>query len=117
MMKKKKTILQGILWISIYLVLILIPVLIMFIEPRPAGREFWRELSVSLGFIGLAMMALQFALTTRFKWLKAPYGADIVYHFHRQISFVALALILAHPLLLFVFSPDTLALLLIWSAP
>jgi 3-phenylpropionate/trans-cinnamate dioxygenase ferredoxin reductase subunit len=63
------------------------------------------------------MMALQFVLTTRFKWLKAPYGADIVYHFHRQISFVALALILAHPLLLFTFSPDTLALLLVWSAP
>jgi len=114
---KNKNILQGILWISIYLVLVLIPVFIMFIEPRPAGREFWRELSVSLGFIGLAMMALQFALTTRFKWLKAPYGADIVYHFHRQISFVALALILVHPLLLFIFSPDTLALLLVWSAP
>lgn len=114
---KKKNILQGILWISIYIALVIIPVFIMFIEPRPEGREFWRELSVSLGFIGLAMMALQFALTTRFKWLKAPYGADIVYHFHRQISFVALSLILAHPLLLFIFSPDTLALLLVWSAP
>jgi 3-phenylpropionate/trans-cinnamate dioxygenase ferredoxin reductase subunit len=114
---KQKNILQGILWISIYLILVLIPIFIMFIEPRPEGREFWRELSVSFGFIGLAMMALQFALTTRFKWLKAPYGADIVYHFHRQISYVALALILTHPILLFIFSPDTLALLLIWSAP
>jgi len=114
---KSKNILQGLLWITIYLLLVLIPVLVMFIEPRPVGREFWRELSVSLGFIGLALMALQFALTTRFKWLKAPYGADIVYHFHRQISFVALVLILAHPLLLFIFSPDTLSLLLVWSAP
>lgn len=114
---KHKNILQGILWITIYLSLVLMPIFIMFLEPRPEGREFWRELSVSFGFIGLAMMALQFALTTRFKWLKAPYGADIVYHFHRQISFVALGLILAHPLLLFIFSPDTLALLLIWSAP
>jgi len=114
---KHKNILQGILWITIYLGLVLMPIFIMFLEPRPEGREFWRELSVSFGFIGLAMMTLQFALTTRFKWLKAPYGADIVYHFHRQISFVALGLILAHPLLLFIFSPDTLALLLIWSAP
>ena len=114
---KKKHILQGILWISIYLILVLIPVFIMFIEPRPAGREFWRELSVSLGFIGLAMLALQFVLTARFKRLRAPYGADIVYHFHRQISLVALTLILAHPILLFIFSPDTLKLLLFWSAP
>lgn len=114
---KNKNMLQGILWITIYLILVLLPIFIMFTQPRPEGREFWRELSVSFGFIGLAMMALQFALTSRFKWLKAPYGADIVYHFHRQISFVALALILTHPLLLFIFSPDTLSLLLIWSAP
>jgi len=108
---------KGTLWGVLYLMLVLAPVLVMFIVPHPVGREFWRELSVSLGFIGLAMVALQFALTARFKWLKAPYGADIVYHFHRQISFVAGVLILAHPLLLFVFSPDTLKLLLVWSAP
>lgn len=114
---RTKLIFQGVLWGLIYLVLILSPVIVMFLGPHPEGREFWRELSVSLGFVGLAMMALQFALTARFKWLKAPYGADIVYHFHRQISFVALALILAHPILLFIFSPDTLKLLLVWSAP
>ena len=114
---KRKRIVQGVAWGVIYLLLILSPLIVMFLAPHPVGREFWRELSVSLGFVGLAMMALQFALTARFKWLKAPYGADIVYHFHRQISFVALILILAHPLLLFVFSPETLKLLLIWSAP
>lgn len=114
---KRNNVFQGILWIVIYLILVLIPLVVLFIKPRPEGREFWREFSVSLGFIGLAMMALQFALTTRFKWLKAPYGADIVYHFHRQISFVALILILTHPIILFIFSPDTLSLLMIWSAP
>ena len=72
---------------------------------------------MALGFAGLAMMSLQFVLTARFKSIKAPYGADIVYHFHRQISFVALAFILAHPLLLFIFSPNTLALLNLFTAP
>jgi len=114
---RNKQIFQGVLWLLIYLLLVLAPVLVLFIAPHPVGREFWRELSVSLGFVGLALMALQFALTARFKWLKSPYGADIVYHFHRQISFIALALILAHPLLLFIFDPETLKLLLVWSAP
>lgn len=117
MKKKQDQIFQGISWGVLYLLLVMSPVLVMFVAPHPQGREFWREFSVSLGFIGLALMALQFALTARFKWLKAPYGADIVYHFHRQISFVALGLILIHPLLLFIFSPDTLKLLLFWSAP
>lgn len=114
---RRNYIVQGIFWVLVYLVLVSAPLLILLLGPVPEGREFWRELSVALGFAGLAIMALQFALTARFKWLKAPYGADIVYHFHRQISFVALVLILAHPLLLFVFSPQTLALLNLFSAP
>jgi predicted ferric reductase len=40
-------------------------------------------LSVALGFAGLAMVTLQFVLTARFKVVKAPYGSDIVYYFHR----------------------------------
>ena len=86
---KTRRILQGILWIFIYLLLTLAPLFFMIFGPaRPEGREFWRELSVSLGFVGLAMMTLQFVLTARFKFLKAPYGSDIVYFFHRQISLV-----------------------------
>uniref|UniRef100_A0A7C4L204 Oxidoreductase n=1 Tax=Bellilinea caldifistulae TaxID=360411 RepID=A0A7C4L204_9CHLR len=109
---------QGIFWVLVYLFLTLLPVLVMFLPPRPPGREFIREFSVALGFVGLAMMALQFALTARFKTIKAPYGADVVYHFHRQISILAFVLILVHPILLFIpqihpvsilniFSPDT----------
>jgi predicted ferric reductase len=114
---KTRVILQGVLWAAVYLLLTFAPLLILFSGPRPAGREFWREFSVALGFIGLAMMALQFVLTARFQWLKAPYGSDLVYHFHRQISLVAFALVLAHPLILFLFSPDLLALLNVFEAP
>lgn len=114
---KTKIWVQGITWIIIYLVLISAPIVILLIGPVPDGREFWRELSVGLGFAGLAMMALQFVLTARFKVIKAPYGADVVYHFHRQISFVAILFILLHPLLLFINSPDTLQLLNLFSAP
>lgn len=112
-----RSFITGIIWALLYLFLVLAPLFVMLVGPRASGREFWRDLSVSLGFIGLAMMALQFVLTARFKWLKAPYGSDLVYHFHRQISFVAFALIISHPLLLFIFSPQTLALLNIFTAP
>ncbi|HSQ17966.1 MAG TPA: ferric reductase-like transmembrane domain-containing protein [Anaerolineales bacterium] len=114
---RKQYLIQGIFWILIYLLLVSAPLIILLIGEVPEGREFWRELSVALGFAGLAMMSLQFVLTARFKAIKAPYGADIVYHFHRQVSLVGFVLIVAHPLLLFVFSPDTLALLNLFSAP
>ncbi len=115
-MRTRRT-LQGIFWVVVYLALTLAPLLILLVGQRPPGRAFYRDFSVALGFAGLAMMALQFALTARFRFLKAPYGSDIVYFFHRQISLVAFVLILAHPLLLFVFDPQTLGLLNVFSAP
>lgn len=112
-----KRVLQGVFWILVYLALTLAPLLVALAGPRPPGRELWRELSVALGFAGLAMMALQFALTARFKVVKAPYGADIVYFFHRQVSLVTFFLVLAHPLLLFIFAPETIRLLNLLEAP
>lgn len=114
--QRVKQIGQGIFWILIYLILTLLPVLVMFLPPRPPGREFVREFSVALGFVGLAMMALQFALTARFRAIKAPYGADVVYFFHRQISVLAFVLILIHPILLFITDIHPVSILNVFSA-
>jgi predicted ferric reductase len=114
---RTKLVLQGIFWIFVYIILSTAPLFVLLIGPRPPGREFWRELSVALGFAGLAMVTLQFVLTARFKVVKSPYGSDIVYYFHRQVSLVAFALVLAHPILLFAFDPRTLRLLNLLAAP
>jgi 3-phenylpropionate/trans-cinnamate dioxygenase ferredoxin reductase subunit len=108
---------QGIFWISVYLLITLAPLIILLIGPRPEGREFWRDLSVGLGYSGFSMIGLQFVLTSRFKHIKAPYGSDIVYFFHRQISIVTFLLIAAHPILLFIFDPSHLGLLNLVRAP
>lgn len=114
---KKRSLIKGIGWGGLYLFLTVAPLFVMLVSPAPGQREFWRELSVSFGFVGLSMMALQFVLTARFQWLKSPYGSDVVYLFHRQISIVAFLLIISHPILLFVFSPSTVSLLNIFTAP
>jgi len=108
---------QGVFWIIVYLVLTLTPLFLLLLGPVPAGRGFWREFSVALGFAGLAIMGWQFALTARFRRVKAPFGSDIVYFFHRQISLVAFVFILSHPVILFITSPDTLQLLNVFAAP
>lgn len=117
MSQATKRTLQGIFWIMVYLALTLAPLFLLLIKPVPPGRGFWREFSVALGFAGLAMMCLQFVLTARFSWLKAPYGSDIVYYFHRQISLVAFVIVLAHPLIIFFENPEQLALLNLATAP
>jgi predicted ferric reductase len=71
-----KNTLTGILWVLVYLLLALAPLLIVATAHPPAGRPFVVELSVALGFVGLAMMGLQFALIARFKPVAAPFGID-----------------------------------------
>jgi predicted ferric reductase len=95
-------------WIGVYILLVFAPLFALLLLPTPEGRNFWLELSVALGFAGLAMMGFQFALTARFKRAAAPFGMDIVYHFHRQISLVAVLFILAHPIILFILDPANL---------
>jgi predicted ferric reductase len=109
--------LYAVIWIIVYLALTMAPLFALMVGVERPGRGFWREFSVALGFAGLAMIGLQFLLTARFRSIVRPYGVDVVYHFHRQISLVAFAFILAHPLILFIESPETVALLNVFTAP
>ncbi|RIK40860.1 MAG: oxidoreductase [Chloroflexi bacterium] len=112
-----RRIIYGVFWVGVYLILILTPLVVLLIGPTPPGRSFWRELSVALGFVGLAMLGIQFFLTARVPGVTRPYGIDVIYHFHRQISLIAFAFVLAHPLILFIESPETLILLNPLTAP
>src|SRR5215472_2715255 len=62
---------------------------------RPA-LGFWTNFSVALGFVGLAMMGLEFALVSRFEAVAAPFGQDALLQFHRQIGYVGLGFVLVH---------------------
>jgi predicted ferric reductase len=105
------------LWIAIFILVILAPVLILFLGPNPAGREFWRELSAALGFAGFSLIGIQFIPTARLPFLAKLFPMDTLYSFHHRISIAGFALALAHPLLLFIGNPYTLRLLNITTAP
>ena len=108
---------RGTVWIIIYLFFILAPLFALLVGPLPPTRDFWTEFSVAIGYAGLAMMGLQFGLTARFRYVTEPWGEDVIYHFHRQISLIAVGLVIAHPLILFAIRPELLALLNSITAP
>jgi len=101
----------GAVWAVIYLLAVVAPLFLMLVGDAPPSRGWLVDTSVAFGFIGLAMLGLQFALTARFNTVDASYGLDVVLRFHREISYVALAMILMHPVLLFIDEPARLALL------
>ncbi len=102
---------RGAVWIIVYLLFILAPLFALLAGSLPPPRDFWTEFSVAIGYAGLAMMGLQFGLTARFRYVTEPWGEDVIYHFHRQISLIAVGLVIAHPLILFVIRPELLVLL------
>ncbi len=105
------------LWIVAYLVFTLFPLLVLLLHPVLPGRGFWTEFSVALGFIGLALMALQFVLTARVNRIEASYGIDILLQFHRYTAIVAFMMVLVHPIILFIVQPELLPLLNFPQAP
>src|SRR5271170_8310906 len=108
---------RGTVWILIYLLFVLAPLFALLTRSLPPPRDFWGEFAVAIGYSGLAMMGLQFGLTARFRYVTAPWGEDVIYHFHRQISQIAVALVVAHPLILFAVRPELMALLNSFTAP
>jgi predicted ferric reductase len=100
---------HGAAWLVLYLLFILAPLFAMLAGTLPPARDVWTEFAVALGYSGLAMMGLQFGLTARFRFVTRPWGEDVIYHFHRQISLIAVGLVFAHPLIIFAAQPELLA--------
>lgn len=99
---------SGMAWIALYLALVVAPFAALVMGDLPPSRGFWFDLSVALGFAGMAMMGIQFALTARFRRLSAPFGIDIIYLFHRYLAWIALGFVATHFAILWLFQPEAL---------
>lgn len=104
------SVLSAMKWSAIYLAAVVAPMFLMLVGDAPAGRGWWADASMGIGFVGLAILGLQLALTARFHPVDAPFGLDAVLRFHRQISFVAFALVLLHPAMLLAQDPSLFGL-------
>ncbi|OGA14829.1 MAG: hypothetical protein A3I63_08115 [Betaproteobacteria bacterium RIFCSPLOWO2_02_FULL_66_14] len=101
-------VLQSVLWLCAYVVVVTAPLFALLFGPVPPPGGFWWDFSMALGFAALAMFAVQFALTARFRRASAPFGVDILHYFHRYLAIGALAIALLHYLLIRIGSPAVL---------
>jgi predicted ferric reductase len=82
--------------VALYLAMIVLPLLVAVLPPRPEGRGAVVEVGVAVGFIAFAMLAAQFLLTARFPRLAAPFGLDWLLRLHRVAGVLATVAVLAH---------------------
>ncbi len=99
---------KGFLWLLIYFLLALIPLIIGVLGRIPEYRGFALELGVALGFIGLGMLGLQFLFSGRIKQIAPTYGMDNILQYHREMGILAFIFILAHPIILIISEPEFL---------
>jgi predicted ferric reductase len=87
---------RGMFWVLAYLGVVLAPLVFALVGASQPDHSFVTNFSVALGFVGLAMMGLEFALVARFETVAAPFGEDALLQFHRQIGYVGLVFVLTH---------------------
>lgn len=98
-------------WLTLFIVLVLAPLGLALVGHTEEYRGFWIEFGIALGFIGLAMMGLQFVLTARYSKIGAPFGMDELLQFHGNAGYFAWALILGHFIILFLADSEFLKFL------
>ena len=87
---------RGIAWLGILIGICVAPLAFALISTNRPGLGFWTDFSVALGFVGLALMGIEFALVARVKAVAEPFGTDALVDFHRQIGYAGLAFVLIH---------------------
>ncbi|HBJ35096.1 MAG TPA: hypothetical protein DDZ51_10150 [Planctomycetaceae bacterium] len=94
-------IINGAIWLSVYFGIVVFATLFFLTGDVPPPRTFWIEFGVLLGFALILTISLQFALTSRFRGVGAPFGTDAVLQFHRYAGILLLFFLVGHPFILF----------------
>jgi predicted ferric reductase len=58
------------------------------------------EVALDGAVVAFTILALQFVISARLRWLEAPFGLDVLLRFHRMMALVAAGLLCLHPLLI-----------------
>lgn len=77
-----------------------LPAILIGADAGPAGRTWLEALSLALAYEGLAILLLQFALVSRLAPISRAFGSDALTRLHRNMALLAVAFVVAHPLLL-----------------
>ncbi|MGB6220032.1 ferredoxin reductase family protein [Haloferula sp.] len=87
--------------LGLYALVLLVPPLLGILGAA-AGHadDTLGRIGKNLGLIAFAMVAMQFVLSARIRWIERPFGLDAVLRFHRRMGMWAGLFLIIHPLLL-----------------
>jgi predicted ferric reductase len=89
----------GIFLATFYPLLALAPLAILAALKPESDHPRLAEAGVDCAIVGFTILALQFVITGRLRWIEAPFGLDLLLVFHRAMALIAVMLLSVHPLL------------------
>ena len=90
----------ALLRMALYTLIVLAPLLIVAVLRPKTDHGFIYTIGKNLALVGFTILAMQFVLSARLKWIEQPFGLNMLFDFHKTMAIVASLLIVAHPLLL-----------------
>jgi predicted ferric reductase len=86
--------------VAAYAGLLTLPLLVTAITGKTAKDPLPVILATRFALLAFTIVALQFVVSARLRWVERPFGLDMVFRFHKAMAVFLVALVLSHPLLL-----------------
>ncbi len=83
--------------ISLYLAVILLPLLVVAAFHLKTKDVFFYNLGRGFAQLAFAILIMQVVLAARLHWVEAPFGLNLTVPFHRRMGTVAAILLILHP--------------------
>jgi predicted ferric reductase len=74
------------------------PLFVLALSTPRSNRPFIAEVGAECAIVAFTILALQFVISARLRWVEAPFGLDVLLRFHRTMALVAMGLLCIHPL-------------------
>jgi predicted ferric reductase len=104
----------GTLLCAAYPLLLMTPLAVFAVASPNSKHAVIVEMGINCAVVAFTILALQFVISARLRWVEAPFGLDVVLRFHRAMALVAMGLLCIHALL--VASDQGWGLLTNWRA-
>ena len=66
----------------LYAAMVLSPLILVALLRPPTDHSFIYTVGKNLALVGFTILALQFVLSARLKWIERPFGLNMLFQFH-----------------------------------
>lgn len=83
-----------------YAAIVLLPLILVALLRPPTDHSFIYTVGKNLALAGFTILAMQFVLSARLKWIERPFGLNVLFYFHKAMAILASLLLISHPVLI-----------------